>query len=83
MESERRRPTRAALLREALVLEKMRGFWEIAHVAAFTGYAQSSIRALGCPALQREAEGLSGRGRVLFDPEDVRKWYAARIRRSA
>ena len=78
-----RRPSRAILLKEALYLEKLEGLWEIQHVEAFTGYAGSSVRSLGCPAVQREGEGRSGRGRVLFEPAEVRRWFQSRLRRSA
>lgn len=78
-----RRTSRASLLKEALYLERLGGCWEIQHVEAFTGYASSSVRALGCPSVQREGEGVSGRGRVLYEPARVREWFASRLRKGA
>lgn len=73
---------RIALLEEAVALEKAGAHWTLKHVCAITGYSDRFIRGSDCPRASEEGQGPTGKGRIVYQPAEVRDWQKKRLRKA-
>lgn len=68
------------VIEEAVALEDAGGVWSQRHAAAITGVSAGFLRNSDCPKRYLEGNGPKGKRLVVYLPEEVRAWYASRIR---
>ena len=70
--------TREELLREADLLERMGGDWDLAHAGAYCRCSADYIRRSDCPKHYRRLNGTKGKVQPYCKPAEVKAWNASR-----